>query len=99
MAIARFLESYVLGPSGPTPSTLAQSKERKGSNFAIWQPCVKEMKYPEGGDSGQYLLQKPLIVNIGAILGSIGGYQGSDYGGFYPYRTSKAGMHMLTKVH
>ena len=22
----------------PTPSTLAQSKERKGSNFAIWQP-------------------------------------------------------------
>ena len=21
----------------PTPSTLAQSKERKGSNFAIWQ--------------------------------------------------------------
>ena len=21
------------------PSTLAQSKERKGSNFAIWQPC------------------------------------------------------------
>ena len=24
----------------PTPSTLAQSKERKGSNFAIWQPCL-----------------------------------------------------------
>ena len=23
----------------PTPSTLSQSKERKGSNFAIWQPC------------------------------------------------------------
>ena len=23
----------------PKPSTLAQSKERKGSNFAIWQPC------------------------------------------------------------
>ena len=22
----------------PTPSALAQSKERKGSNFAIWQP-------------------------------------------------------------
>ena len=22
----------------PTPSTLAQSKERKGSNFTIWQP-------------------------------------------------------------
>ena len=25
-------------PCAPTPSTLAQSKERKGSNFAIWQP-------------------------------------------------------------
>ena len=24
----------------PMPSTLAQSKERKGSNFAIWQPCI-----------------------------------------------------------
>ena len=24
----------------PPPSTLAQSKERKGSNFAIWQPCL-----------------------------------------------------------
>ena len=23
-----------------TPSTLAQSKERKGSNFAVWQPWV-----------------------------------------------------------
>ena len=56
MATARFLRSYVYGPSGfrtmaplryaakfdpflsldcaPTPSTLAQSKERKGSNFA-----------------------------------------------------------------
>ena len=55
MAIARFLELYVFGPSGlwtmaplhyaakfdpflsldcaPTPSTLAQSKERKGPSF------------------------------------------------------------------
>ena len=24
------------------PSTLAQSKERKGSNFAIWQPWMQE---------------------------------------------------------
>ena len=23
-----------------TPTTLAQSKERKGPNFAIWQPCT-----------------------------------------------------------
>ena len=62
MAIARFLELCVFGPSGfltmaplcctakldpllsldcaPTPSTLVQSKERKGSNFAIWQPWL-----------------------------------------------------------
>ena len=26
-----------------TPSTLAQSKERKGSNFAIWQPCCEAL--------------------------------------------------------
>ena len=28
----------------PTPSTVAQSKERKGSIFVIWQPCVQERK-------------------------------------------------------
>ena len=32
----------------PTPSTLAQSKERKGSNFAIWQPC-------EGGPGSAHI--------------------------------------------
>ena len=26
----------------PTLSTLAQSKERKGSNSAIWQPCLRD---------------------------------------------------------
>ena len=30
----------------PTPSTLAQSKERKGSNFAIWQPCLQVPRLP-----------------------------------------------------
>ena len=30
----------------PTPSTLAQSKERKGSNFAIWQPCFQGAGIP-----------------------------------------------------
>ena len=30
----------------PTPSTLAQSKERKGSNFAIWQPSVQTLVVP-----------------------------------------------------
>ena len=49
---SQIFRSYVFGPLGfwtmaplryaakfcaPTPSTLAQSKERKGSNFAIWQ--------------------------------------------------------------
>ena len=30
----------------PTPSTLAQSKQRKGSDFAIWQPCVyRDIEY------------------------------------------------------
>ena len=61
----------------------------------LTKAVAKDMKYPEGrGASGQYLLEKPLIVNIGAILGSIGG---NDKGGYYPYRTSKVGMHMLTK--
>ena len=27
----------------PTPSTLVQSKERKGSNFVIWQPCAQAL--------------------------------------------------------
>ena len=27
----------------PTPSNQAQSKERKGSNFAIWQPCFVKL--------------------------------------------------------
>ena len=30
--------------ASPTPSTLAQSKERKGSNFAIWQPCLQNYR-------------------------------------------------------
>ena len=43
----QIFRSYVFGLSdfwtrfldcAPTPSTLAQSKERKGSNFTIWQP-------------------------------------------------------------
>ena len=28
----------------PGPSTMAQSKERKGSNFAIWQPWWRELE-------------------------------------------------------
>ena len=32
-----------------TPSTLAQSKERKGSNFAIWQHCF-QFEMSDGGE-------------------------------------------------
>ena len=42
----------------PTPSTLAQSKERKGSIFAIWQPW----RQAAGNDSGS-LWQDPLFVD------------------------------------
>ena len=35
----------------PTPSTLAQSKERKGSNFAIWQPCLQVIYEPKDRES------------------------------------------------
>ena len=41
MAPLRYTAKFDPFPSldcAPTPSTLAQSKERKGSNFAIWQP-------------------------------------------------------------
>ena len=58
MVIARFLDHMclALGASGlwlryamcvPTPSTLAQSKERKGSNFAIWQHCHECVPSPQ----------------------------------------------------
>ena len=31
----------------PKPSTLARSKERKGSNFAIWQHCSQSRNFSE----------------------------------------------------
>ena len=48
----------------PTPSTLAQSKERKGSNFAIWQPYLKKgwkaaAWYHRTKSSPSGLLKKP----------------------------------------
>ena len=33
------LDPFLSLDCAPLPSTLAQSKERKGSNFAIWQHC------------------------------------------------------------
>ena len=38
----------------PTPSTLVQFKERKGSNFAIWQPCVKVLRADSGFQACSY---------------------------------------------
>ena len=43
MALLRHAEKFdpfLSLDCAPTPSTLAQSKERKGSNFAIWQPWL-----------------------------------------------------------
>ena len=53
-----------------TPSTLAKSKERKGSNFAIWQPCHQTGKAfhresepgPDGRRRGEYGYIDPLGV-------------------------------------
>ena len=85
MAIARFLESYVFGPSGywtmaplcyaakldsflsldcvPTPSNLVQSKERKGSNFAICPPPSTLAHSKKGRDqilpSGNFACRPP----------------------------------------
>ena len=38
--LQNFIPSFPWIAPPPTPSTLAQSKERKGSNFTIWQPCI-----------------------------------------------------------
>ena len=39
------LDPFLSLGCAPTPSTLAQSKERKASNFAIWQPRTKDIVY------------------------------------------------------
>ena len=49
----------------PTPSTLAQSKERKGSNFAIWQPCRQAVD-----DSG-ILYTGPVFGALNRIVASL----------------------------
>ena len=43
----------------PTPSTPAQSKERKGSNFAIWQSCDSYGR--KKSDIGLNSMRKPKI--------------------------------------
>ncbi len=53
-----------------------------------------EMKRAASGSADNFLLKKPLVVNLGSVLGSIGE---NSRGGVYPYRTSKAALHMLTR--
>lgn len=61
----------------------------------LTKALVKELKYPDDCAAVEhFLLKKPLIVNVGSILGSIGE---NDRGGVYPYRVSKAALHMLTR--
>ena len=64
MALLRYatkFDPFLSLDCAPTPSTLAQSKERKGSNFAIWQPCyrgggcadcIEFIAYDAGGGGG-----------------------------------------------
>ena len=40
----------------PHPPPLAQSKERKGSNFAIWQPCVQPRLRVRARGQGEHAL-------------------------------------------
>ena len=47
LCYAAKLDPFLSSDCAPTPSTLAQPKERKGSNFAIWQHCLQVyMKLP-----------------------------------------------------
>ena len=41
-ALQNLIPSFPWIARAPTPSTLAQSKERKGSNFVIWQPWLQD---------------------------------------------------------
>ena len=45
----------------PTPSTLAQSKERKGSNFAIWKPYYSPPCAPLTPDGDRTVVAGPLL--------------------------------------
>ena len=53
--VAKF-DPFLSLDCAPTPSTLAQSKERKGSNFAIWQPCPDSQAGGSSNGSEEMLL-------------------------------------------
>ena len=48
------LDPFLSLDCAPTPSTLAQSEERRGSNFAIWQPWMKEESEKGEGTMSAY---------------------------------------------
>ena len=56
------LDPFLSLDCAPTPSTLAQSKERKGSNFTIWQPC-----FEVSGDAAP-----PYIATVSDLSRAIG---------------------------
>ena len=82
MALLRYAAKFDPFLSLDCASNLAQSKERKGSNFTIWQPCRRACtphtlhsyamrhSFPEGtkGDAGQDILQD----------GALGDWAGHD---------------------
>ena len=78
-----------------TPELMAETFNVNAiAPLMLTKALAKEMKYPNEGVAESYLLKKPLVVNIGAILGSIGE---NKQGGVYPYRASKVALHMLTR--
>ena len=61
----------------PTPSTLVQSKERKGSNFAIWQPCLQVWRDRAPEEGAQGLQVRPMQSRL-LHVGHVGQAQGGD---------------------
>ena len=86
MAMLRCAAKYDLFLSldcASAPSTLAQSKERKGSNFAIWQPCLQGL--PTAANAA--------VMNPGAlpVVANGGGPGGGPVGGMGHIQTIVGG--------
>jgi len=60
-------------------------------------PLLKEAANSESDESEEYHINKPFVVNMSSILGSIAENTGDHSGGLYPYRCSKAGLNMVTR--
>ena len=62
MALLRYaakLDPFLSLDCAPTPSTLVQSKERRGSNFAIWQPWDQVTDMMVANSSNLIITVKP----------------------------------------